>query len=98
MKIIIAIEQLQQTGSQFFFFRTHAGAEIDLIVDRGGKKIGYEFKSAISINKRDWLNLKNGIADGIINKGFVVYLGERGYPVADKIHVVGASELLLDIF
>jgi len=46
---IIAIEQLQWTGSQFFFFRTHAGAEIDLIVDRGGEKVGYEFKSAISI-------------------------------------------------
>jgi len=91
---IIATEQLQRTGSQFFFFRTHAGAEIDLVVDRGGEKVGYEFKSAISINKRDWLNLKNGIADGIINEGFVVYLGERGYPVANNIHVVGALELL----
>jgi predicted AAA+ superfamily ATPase len=91
---IIAYEQLQGAGSQFYFFRTYAGAEIDLIVDRGYERAGYEFKCSLSANRKDWANLKKGMEDGVIHKGYVVYLGERSYPVADKINVVGAESFL----
>ena len=30
----------------------------------------------------------------IIHKGYVVYMGERNYPVADKINVIGAESFL----
>jgi len=91
---IIAYEQLQGAGSQFYFFRTYAGAEIDLIVDRGYERAGYEFKCSVSASRKDWASLKKGMEDSIIHKGFVVYLGERSYPVADKISVVGADSFL----
>jgi len=91
---IIAYEQLKGAGSQFYFFRTYAGAEIDLIVDRGYERAGYEFKCSLSASRKDWANLKKGMEDGIIHKGYVVYLGERSYPVADKINVVGAESFL----
>jgi len=91
---LIAREQLQKTGSQFYFFRTYAGAEIDLIVDRGNERIGYEFKCAVSTGPKDWANLKKGIDDDIIHKGFLIYLGERNYPVSEKIEVVGAERFL----
>lgn len=32
---IISLENLPRSGSGFYFFRTHAGAEIDLLIDRG---------------------------------------------------------------
>lgn len=32
-----------------FFYRTYASAEIDLIVDQGQERIGYEFKCSVSI-------------------------------------------------
>jgi len=32
---IVALENLHISGSGFYFFRTHAGAEIDLLIDRG---------------------------------------------------------------
>lgn len=91
---IIAREQLQKAGSQFYFFRTYAGAEIDLIVDRGNERIGYEFKCAVSAGPKDWANLKKGIDDGIIHRGFLVYLGERSYPVSERVEVVGAERFL----
>ena len=91
---IIAHEQLQGAGSQFYFFRTYAGAEIDLVVDRGYERAGYEFKCSVSASRKDWASLRNGVEDGIIHKGFVVYLGERSYPVSDKINVVGAESFL----
>jgi predicted AAA+ superfamily ATPase len=91
---IIAYEQLRAAGSQFYFFRTYAGAEIDLIVDRGYEKAGYEFKCSVSASRKDWASLRRGMEDGIIHKGFVVYLGERSYPVSDNISVVGAESFL----
>ena len=79
---------------QFFFYRTYAGAEIDLIVDRGHERTGYEFKCSVSADPKDWVNLKKGLEEGIIHKGFLVYLGERSYPASEKIHVVGAERFL----
>jgi predicted AAA+ superfamily ATPase len=60
---IINCEMLQRAGSLFYFYRTHAGAEIDLIIDRGTEKIGSEFKCSVSVSKRDWANLQAGIDD-----------------------------------
>jgi predicted AAA+ superfamily ATPase len=91
---IISLEMLQKTGSLFYFYRTHAGAEIDLIIDRGSERIGYEFKCSVSIGKKDYANLQAGIDDGIIHKGFIVYMGERSFPVADQISVVHGVKLL----
>jgi hypothetical protein len=42
---IVALEELQHSGSAFYFFRTHAGAEIDLLIDRGSHRVGFEFKA-----------------------------------------------------
>ena len=63
---IISREMLQEAGSLFYFYRTHAGAEIDLIIGRGSERIGYEFKCSVSIGKRDWANLRAGIDEGVI--------------------------------
>ncbi len=93
---IIAQEQLQRAGSQFYFYRTYAGAEIDLIVDRGQERIGYEFKCSASVKRTDWANLKSGIDYNIIHHGFVVYFGNRNYPVTDTISAVGAESYLLN--
>lgn len=91
---IIGVEMLQRTGSLFFFYRTHAGAEIDLIIDRGSERIGYEFKCSLSVDKKDYANLQSCIDDGIIHKGFVVYMGERNFSVSDQIEITQGERLL----
>lgn len=90
----IAAEQLAHAGSEFFFFRTHAGLEIDLLIDRGNERIGFEFKCASSVDRKDWANLKGAISEGIIQRGYVGYLGERTYNAADDIEVVSAAKLI----
>lgn len=92
---IISREMLQEAGSLFYFYRTHAGAEIDLIIERGSERIGYEFKCSVSIGKRDWANLRAGIDEGVIHKGILVYMGERNFPVAEQISVQNGEKLLL---
>ena len=91
---LIAVEQLTHAGSQFFFYRTHAGSEIDLLIDRGHERIGFEFKCALSVDRKDWINLKSAINEGIIRHGYVVYLGERTYRAADEVEVLSAAKLI----
>ncbi len=91
----IAGERQKGTDSRFWFYRTQAGAEIDLIVDRGEERIGYEFKCATSTGRADASGLLAGLADGVVTRGLVVYAGSRRYPLTEKIEAVPAAELAM---
>ncbi len=91
---VIALEKLVHVGSQFWFYRTHAGAEIDLLVERGTQRIGYEFKCASSVGRSDASGLKAALADGVITEGNVVYSGTRRFPLYDQIEAIPAETLL----
>jgi uncharacterized protein len=92
---IVALENLRGHGSGFYFFRTHAGAEIDLLIDRGQARIGFEFKLAASVTPGDWAHLQSGIADQLIDRGILAYNGTRTFAVNEKIRVVPAAEILM---
>jgi uncharacterized protein len=91
---VIGLEQITRIGSQFWFYRTQAGAEIDLIVDRGEERIGYEFKCGVSVTRNDASGLRAGLEDGVITQGHVVYAGERSFPLTNEIQAVPASALI----
>ena len=93
---VIALERLARDGSQFWFYRTRAGAEIDLVVERGKERVGYEFKCAASARRGDASGLLAGIGDGVVTRGMVVHAGSRRYPLADRIEAVPATALLAD--
>jgi len=91
---IVALENLHISGSGFYFFRTHAGAEIDLLIDRGQTRIGFEFKAGVSTTPSDWAHLLAGIADKVIDRGILVYNGARAFAPNEKIRVIPAAEIL----
>lgn len=91
---VMALEKLGHVGSQFWFYRTRAGAEVDLVVERANRRLGYEFKCASSVGRGDASGLRAALADGVIDLGSVVYFGDRRYPLADRIEAVPATELL----
>jgi uncharacterized protein len=91
---VIGLEQIARIDSQFWFYRTQAGAEIDLIVDRGEQRIWYEFKCSVSVSRNDASGLRAGLEDGVITQGHVVYAGEHSFPLTDKIQAMPASELI----
>jgi len=92
---IIALENLHRSGSGFYFFRTHTGAEIDLLIDRGQTRIGFEFKAGVATTPTDWAHLLAGIADNVIDRGILVYSGTHSFAPSDKIRVLPASEVLV---
>jgi hypothetical protein len=58
-------------GSAFYFFRTHAAAEIDLLIHHGRQRSGFGFKAAVATDADDWKYLRAGIDDGVIHRGCV---------------------------
>ena len=91
---IIALERLHAPGSAFYFYRTYAGEEVDLLIDRGQTRIGFEFKAGVATTAEDWKTLQACISDGVMDRAVLVYNGTRSFQVSDAIRVVPASELL----
>lgn len=91
---IIGTEKLHYPGTGCYFFRTHTGAEVDLILDRGRERIGFEFKAGSATEASDWQHLKSSIEAGVIHRGVVVYHGARTFAVDERISVVPAEAAL----
>ncbi len=88
-----AMEQiLNQTGEyDSYFWATHAGAELDLVLIRNGKKWGFEFKynEAPTITK----SMRIAMNDLNLHHLWVIYPGKVSYSLDKKMDCVGISDL-----
>jgi len=77
--------------AQLSFYRTAAGTELDLVIERGTRKVGVEikFSSAPKPTKGFWQALQ----DLQIDRAYVVAPVPRRYPLADRVDVVPVSEV-----
>ena len=73
------------------FYRTHAGAELDLIIDRGGRRYGFEFKFADS--PRVTRSMHIAISDLKLRRLWIVYPGDRSYSLSDRIVALPLAEV-----
>ncbi len=81
-----ALEQVigaAQAESDAYFYRTHAGAELDLLILRGGRRYGFEFKFEDS--PRPTRSMHVAMEDLELDKIWVVHGGERALPLARGI-------------
>ena len=80
-------------GYQPYFYRTSAGAEIDLVLVRGGKPI-----VAIEVKRASAPKLKKGFylacSDLDITNKYIVYPGQKSYQLPGNIQVVPLLELM----
>jgi len=76
--------------AQLSFYRTAAGAELDLVVERGTRKIGIEikFSSAPKPTRGFW----QALDDLKIDDAYVVAPVARRYPLADGVEVVPLAD------
>jgi predicted AAA+ superfamily ATPase len=87
------IEQVlaAEPHDEAFFWGTHQGAEIDLILSRGGRLLGVECKRADA--PRMTKSIGVALADLDLDRVAVVYPGDRRYSLADRVEAVPVSEL-----
>ena len=64
------------TGTHFYFYRTQAGAEVDLLVQRRQKIWPIEIKLGIDVRYYDTVGLRHCMEDLKLERGFIITRGE----------------------
>jgi predicted AAA+ superfamily ATPase len=73
------------------YYRTAAGAEIDLVVEHRGRRIGFEVK--FSAAPRPTRGFWHALADLQLAQAYVVAPVPRRYPLASQVEVLGVGDL-----
>ena len=76
--------------AEVYFWATHHGAEIDLVLFKGGKRIGVECKRADAPTLTP--SRRIALADLKLDQLIVVYPGERRYRLNKRVEVVLVAE------
>ncbi|WP_043583108.1 ATP-binding protein [Geminisphaera colitermitum] len=85
-------ETLSALGNpEAWHWRTQAGAELDLLVLRNGKRLGFEFKHTSA--PRTSRSMHSALEDLKLEKLFVVYPGTDRFPLTEKIEALGITRL-----
>jgi predicted AAA+ superfamily ATPase len=82
-----AIEQIlnRLNTRDAYFWATHNGAELDLMVTIGGRRHGFEFKYSDAPRRRR--SMRTALSDLALDHLWVVYPGNRTYQLDDDITV-----------
>jgi len=89
--VLEQIAQLISPQWQLSFYRTAAGAEMDIVAERGNRRIAFEikFSSAPSLTKGFW----SAMSDLNPERAYIVAPVESAYPLARNVEVVPAAGL-----
>ena len=92
-----ALEQLMAVASdaQCYFWATHSGAELDLLVFHGGKRYGVEFKYADAPTMTKSLHV--ALSDLELDRAWIVHPGDARYSVQDRVDVVPLSAAVAEL-
>ena len=75
-----------------YYWATHQGAEIDLVLFKNGRRIGVECKRMDAPTLTP--SMRIALADLKLDELRVVYPGAKRYPLAKKVEVVPLAELV----
>jgi predicted AAA+ superfamily ATPase len=89
-----ALEQVLRIAApdEAYFWATHAGAELDLLLFRDARRVGVEFERADA--PRLTPSMQIAIRDLGLDALYVVYPGRRRYALSHAVEVVPVSALL----
>jgi uncharacterized protein len=85
------IAQLGARPEQCYFWATHAGAELDLLVVAKGRRRGFEIKRTVS--PRVTPSMQVALHDLKLDSLDVIHAGQDTFPLAHKIRAVSLSRL-----
>jgi predicted AAA+ superfamily ATPase len=81
------------TGPRFFFYRTQAGAEVDLLVQVGRTIWPIEIKLGIDVRHYDTAGLRRCMEDLNLERGFITTRGEAIRPLGRGIYSLPWEEI-----
>ena len=74
-----------------WFWGTHGGAELDLLLFRGGKRYGVEVKYTDA--PRVTRSMRSALADLDLERLYLVYPGEERYDLDERIEVLPVTDI-----
>jgi len=77
---------------QIYFWATHGGAELDLLIVRGNERVGFEIKRTTS--PRITRSIRSAIETLHLDATYVVHAGHESFPLADGIEAISAHRLI----
>ena len=80
--------------TQANFYRTAAGAEVDLVLEFPGKSQIWAIEVKRALSAKPKKGFYHACEDIQPHKSFVVYAGEERYPISDGVDAIGLPELL----
>ncbi len=88
-----AIEEVIKSAApdEAYYWATHNGAELDLMLLKNGKKIGVECKRVDA--PRLTASMRIALDDLELDQLFVIYPGKTAYPLGDKVNVLPLSSI-----
>jgi predicted AAA+ superfamily ATPase len=87
--------QLGAQNDECYFWATHSGAELDLLVVRGRKRLGFEIKRTSTPQITP--SIRNALADLKLNSLDIIHAGENTFKLDKNVIAVSISRLLEDI-
>ena len=78
-----------------FFWATHAGAELDLLIVRGNNRVGFEIKRTSSPTITP--SMRNALSDLNLQSINVIHSGDHTFQLSDKVRAISINKLLTDL-
>ena len=90
---LMAAARSQLPDPRFWFWRTQAGAEVDLLIEAGGELLPVEVKHASTASRHDTPGLAQAMRDLNMTRGFVIYRGTERRKIAANIWALPWDEV-----
>ena len=85
------IGHLRATAEEGYFWAAHAGAELDFLLVRGRKRLGFEFKRSPSPGLSP--SMRTAMDDLNLSRLLVIHPGDKRYPLGDRAEALPLKAL-----
>lgn len=82
-------------SEECFFWATHSGAELDLMVVRGRHRLGFEFKRSASPALTP--SMRHALADLRLDRLDVIHAGEHAFPLAPRVRAIPLRDIWTEL-
>jgi hypothetical protein len=89
------VSQLNVRSEECFFWATHAGAELDLLIVRGKRRWGFEIKRTTSPTIT--ASMKSALSDLKLGQLYIIHAGKHSFDLSKKIRAIALSNLLTEL-
>ncbi len=89
------LDILGARDEETYFWATHTGAELDLLIVHDGKKVGFEIKR--TERPRVTRSMRSALADLHLFRLYVIHAGTDSFPLAENVDAIALSRCLEDL-